>query len=95
MPEEKDPQQLPLDFTGTAVAPDLAPGAAALQRVLLRAYRAGLQSNSWRVRKKGANGLAALGPAAREAVPQLEQLLQDKDRRVRDAAALALSRIGD
>jgi HEAT repeat protein len=80
--------------TGQAIAEaDLAAGEAALERMLLRVYLTDLGSVSWRVRRKGANGLGELGEAATDAAPELERLLSDPDPRVREAAAKALARV--
>jgi HEAT repeat protein len=69
-------------------------GQAALRRMLLTTYRAYLQAQSWRTRRKGAKGLGELGAAALAAVPELERLLEDEDQRVREAVTIALKRIG-
>jgi HEAT repeat protein len=97
MSDDTCSKQLPPGFAEKDQAPGLSAlsaGPAAVNVILLKAYLADLGSQSWRVRKKAANGLGALGAAAQEAVPQLEALLKDKDHRVKDAAALALERIG-
>ena len=88
-----EPEQLPLDFTPKEESGEPT-GQAALRRMLLTTYRNYLQAQSWRTRRKGAKGLGELGPAALIAVPELEGLLEDEDRRVREAATIALKRIG-
>jgi hypothetical protein len=88
MDKRQQPQQLPLDFS-----PTLDSGKRALDRMLLRCYLTDLTSGEPRRRRKGARGLGALGPLARQAVPLLEGLLEDPDPKVRDAAAAALKNI--
>jgi HEAT repeat protein len=83
-----------LDFSGKRPSdPGTPPGRRQLEQLLIHAYRSDLVSRSWRVRKKGAKGLGALGPAAGVAVPELEKLLDEPDEQVRRAAADALSRV--
>jgi hypothetical protein len=84
--------QLCLDFPGKRPSdPETPPGRRQLEQLLIHAYRSDLASRSWRVRKKGAKGLGALGPAAGVAVPELEKLLDDPDEQVRRAAGDALA----
>jgi hypothetical protein len=71
----------------------LASGGRALKQILLRSYRTGLASSSWRVRKKSARGLGELGVVAWEAVPLLEAARDDTHPKVREAATWALVRI--
>ena len=86
--------QLCLDFSGKGPGePETPQGRKQLEQLLIHAYRGDLASSSWRVRKKGAKGLGALGPAAGVAAPELEKLLDDPDEQVRRAAADALSRV--
>ena len=68
----------------------LAGPIRALNRKLCEEYLKGLTNPSPLVRRKSARGLGSLGAAAREAIPALEVLLGDRDRRVREAAAAAL-----
>ena len=65
----------------------------ALNEVLLHQYLKGLADANPRIRRKAAHRLAGLGKAAERALPQLEVLLLDPDRHVRDAAALTVKRI--
>ena len=47
-----------------------------------------------KVRREAAMSLAKSGPAAKSAVPALKKALKDGNREVRDAANIALRRIG-
>jgi HEAT repeat protein len=87
MQKRTEDEQLELDFTP---APSLAAGKKALAETLFRCYLNDLASENPRVRKKGVKGIGSLGAAARQAAPLLENLLEDPDRKVREAAELAL-----
>jgi HEAT repeat protein len=65
----------------------------ALNEVLLHQRIKGLHDANPRVRRKAARGLAGLGGLAEGAIPLLEALLDDPDRRVREAAAETLKGI--
>ena len=71
----------------------LADRMLALNEVLLRERVKGLHDANPRLRRKAARGLADLGKVAERAIPLLEALLIDPDRRVREAAAQTLKRI--
>jgi HEAT repeat protein len=70
---------------------DLAERMRALDELLVHQYMKGLEHASPKVRRKSARGLENLGGLAREAIPRLELLRNDSDRKVREAAASALS----
>ena len=90
MPNGGGPKQLEIDFTEK---PDLETGKAALERMLLKAYRVDLESDNPRRRRKGIKGLASLPRFAAAAVPALEKALKDQDYKVRQAAAAVLETI--
>jgi HEAT repeat protein len=71
----------------------LADRMLALNEVLLHQRMKGLQDPNPRLRRKAARGLSDLGKVAERAVPLLEALLKDPDRRVREAAAQTLKSI--
>lgn len=71
----------------------LAQRMLALNQVLLAQYMNGLRNDNPRVRRKSVRGLASLGSLAEGAIPTLELLLKDKDRKVREAVAEALKSI--
>jgi WD40 repeat protein len=77
---------------GRAHAPDAPPPADQTKRV--RELIAALRAPGWLDRYGAADGLAALGPAAREAVPALVAALKDDSVPVQTAAARALKSIG-
>src|SRR5262249_29631817 len=80
---------------GTATMPEaLSECKYALVRALLSVFVNGLGSDSPAVRRKAAHRLGELGRAATPAIPHLEELLTDQDRKVREAAEDALGRIG-
>jgi HEAT repeat protein len=86
--------RLGLAFTGESPpTQEVATGREALERLLLGVYRKQLTSPSWRVRKKGARGLRLMGEAASDALPLLEKLMDDSDRRVRETASEAVRKI--
>ena len=93
MPEERDPCQLEFDFSKPPETDTLAQRMLALNQMLLREYVKKLESDSWQVRVKSARGLGSLKRVAAPAIPALERLLADQDRRVRNAAVLALASI--
>jgi HEAT repeat protein len=93
MSEERDPRQLELDFFRRQQADLLAESILALNQKLLNEYMEKLESETWQVRAKSARGLGSLKRLAAPAIPSLEELLRDKDHRVRKAAALALASI--
>jgi HEAT repeat protein len=68
----------------------LAERMLALNELLVHQYMKGLKDGSPRVRRKSVHGLESLGGLARVAIPCLELLLKDPDRKVREAAASAL-----
>jgi HEAT repeat protein len=61
---------------------------------VLPVLREALQADDPWARRRSADYLGALGPAARDAVPALTALLRDKNESVREAAAKALKAIG-
>jgi HEAT repeat protein len=71
----------------------LADQMLALNEVLLRERIKRLHDANPRLRRKAARGLSDLGKVAERAIPLLESLLVDPDRRVREAAAQSLKRI--
>ena len=71
----------------------LADQKLALNEVLLRERIKGLRDANPRLRRKAARGLWDLSKIAKRAIPLLEALLVDPDRRVREAAAQTLKRI--
>ncbi len=71
----------------------LANQMLALNEVLLQQRIKGLQDPNPRLRRKAARGLSGLGKVAERAIPLLEVLLNDPDRRVREAAAETLKGI--
>jgi HEAT repeat protein len=71
----------------------LADQMLALNEVLLRERMKGLHDANPRLRRKAARGLSDLGKVAERAIPLLEALLVDPDRRVREAAGQTLKRI--
>ncbi len=71
----------------------LADQMLALNEVLLHQRIKGLQDPNPRLRRKAARGLSDLGKVAERALPLLEALLNDPDRRVREAAAETLKSI--
>jgi HEAT repeat protein len=71
----------------------LADQMLALNEVLLRERTKGLHDANPRLRRKAARGLSDLGKVAEKAIPHLETLLVDPDRRVREAAGQTLKRI--
>jgi HEAT repeat protein len=73
---------------------DLVRQTLALNERLLAIYLKDLASENPKTRRKAARGLANLGAAAAEAIPALTAALSDRDRRVREAAAWALERLG-
>jgi hypothetical protein len=83
-------EQLELDFTPK---PSLASGQAALDAILTRSYLQCLDSDSWRVRRKGIHGLVSNTHVDGVAVERIETLLKDPDARVRQAAQIALAQI--
>src|SRR5262249_34530326 len=83
--EKMEDQQLELDFS-TKRTP--ASGQEALTALLTRTYLKYLQSDSWRVRRKGIRGLADVASNAPAVVEALESLLADKDSRVREATGI-------
>ncbi|MBI3467703.1 MAG: HEAT repeat domain-containing protein [Planctomycetes bacterium] len=94
MPEKRDPRQPELDSLKKRQEDDtLAQRILALNQKLLGEYMKKLESESWQVRVKSARGLGSLQSIAAPAIPALEELLRDKDHRVRKAAALALASI--
>jgi HEAT repeat protein len=75
-------------------ASDLVNQMLALNERLLAAYLAELRSENWRARRKAARGLANLGTVATKAIPALREMAEkDSDRRVREAARVALERL--
>jgi HEAT repeat protein len=75
-------------------AADLVNQMLALNERLLAAYLAELRSENWRARRKAVRGLANLGAVAKEAIPALRETAEkDSDRRVREAARVALERL--
>jgi HEAT repeat protein len=93
MSEERDPSQLEFDPCGAQEADTLAQSILALNKKLLGEYLKHLGNESWQVRVKSARGLGSLKGVAVTAIPSLEDLLGDKDHRVRKAAGLALASI--
>ena len=71
----------------------LAAQKLALNELLLKEYLAGLTHESPKVRRKAAHGIGGLGRLAVGAIPLLETLLKDRDRKVRDAAKAALESV--
>ncbi len=71
----------------------LADQMLALNEVLFHQRIKGLQDPNPRLRRKAARGLSGLGKLAERAIPLLEVLLNDPDRRVREAAAETLKSI--
>ena len=71
----------------------LAGRMLALNQVLLGQYLKGLGDESPQVRRKSIRGLASLRGLAVVAIPALEKALEDKDLKVRTAAASALGTI--
>jgi HEAT repeat protein len=73
--------------------------AAALLRIdraaAIDALGKALQASSAWVREDAARALGDVGPAARPAIPLLQQALRDQATSVREAAALALRRISE
>ena len=65
----------------------------ALNELLVHQHMKGLGDANPRVRRKAAHGLTSLGKLAERAIPLLEALLNDSDRRVREAAAETLKAI--
>ena len=90
METSNKPAQLEFDFTSEV---ELACGKWALNKVLLGCYLQDLRSDNPRVRKKGAKGLGSLGVISRVAIPELQSLLDDPDRMVREAVEAALKSI--
>jgi HEAT repeat protein len=93
MQEKPGPGQTEMDSRPPRAEAALGRGKAALDEVLFRAYLKNLKSPSARMRRKGAMGLGELGPTGRAAVPELEELLGDREEKVRTAAAEALARL--
>ena len=72
------------------------PGGYPTVLQILGLYLAELRSESWRVRRKAAHGLATLGTVGARAIPALKRVAErDLDRRVGEAAAEALRRLGN
>ena len=71
----------------------LAVQMLALNELLLQEHIKGLHDANPRLRRKAAHGLLDLGKVAEKAIPLLEALLVDPDRRVREAADQTLKRI--
>jgi HEAT repeat protein len=71
----------------------LADQMLALNEVLLHQRMKGLQNPNPKVRRKAARGLLGLGKVAEKAIPLLEALREDPDRKVREAAAETLNSI--
>ena len=71
----------------------LAGRMLALNQVLLGQYLKGLGDESPQVRRKSIRGLESLRGLAVVAIPALETALEDKDLKVREAAAAALGTI--
>ncbi len=65
----------------------------ALNQKLLGLYLKGLGDESPQVRRKSIRGLESLRSLAVVAIPALEKALEDKDLKVRKAAAAALASI--
>jgi HEAT repeat protein len=90
---DKQTDYIQLELNLTPPDPTIESGKRALAAMLLRCYLKDLESESPRVRRKGAKGLGELGQAARPAITLLESLLEDTDRKVRVAAEVALQAI--
>jgi HEAT repeat protein len=71
----------------------LAEQKLALNEALLRQRVKGLRDANPRTRRKSARGLSSFGKLAERAIPLLETLLDDSDRRIRAAAAETLRTI--
>ena len=71
----------------------LAGRMLALNQMLLGQYLKGLGDESPQVRRKSIRGLASLRGLAVVAIPALEKALEDKNLKVREAAAAALEAI--
>jgi hypothetical protein len=84
-------QQLDMNFSTPPPTP--AGGAETLNAFLTRTYMKHLQSDSWRVRRKGCKGLGEIGQYQPAVVEALESLSTDWDRRVRETSAAALAQI--
>jgi hypothetical protein len=93
MSEERDARQLELDPSSVQEGDPLAQSILALNQRLLAEYVKRLGSESWQVRLKSVRGLGSLKGVAAPAIPSLEELLRDKDHRVRKAATFALASI--
>jgi HEAT repeat protein len=82
---------VPAAHAAEAPRPDPQPGPEVQRRV--RELREGLKAERPRDRAEAARSMGALGPAARDAVPDLLGLLKDRDAEARTEAAVALLRI--
>ncbi len=66
---------------------------AALNERLLGAYLTDLQHESPARRRRAARAIANLGDVGTRAIPALRKALADRDKKVREAVALALERL--
>src|SRR5262249_34951194 len=67
----------------------------ALNERLICTYLENLQSENPAKRRKAARGLGNVGAIGRRAIPALRAALDDRDRKVREAAAVALEQLDD
>ena len=96
-----EPEQLEFPFETSAEVPagknpdsaNLACPILALNEQLLSTYLSDLRNGNPARRRKAARGLANLGDIARRAIPALREVLADRDRKVREAAAFALKQL--
>ena len=94
--EAFEPVQLEFRFESGAEEPEsrnLVQQMLALNERLLCTHLEDLRSDSAARRKKAARGLANLGEIGRRAIPALRAALDDRDRKVREAAAFALEQL--
>jgi HEAT repeat protein len=70
------------------------PGARTTAPALVRTLQRLMTDTSWRVRWAGADGLGQLGPIARKSIPALQKAFADKQRNIRETAAISLAKMG-
>ena len=73
---------------------DIHPASVEIAAKTLPVLIAGLKNPLPLARQGAAEGLESLGPAAKDAVPALQECLKDEDKAVRAAAAKAIELIG-
>ena len=84
-----------LQFMSAWAFVQISPPANEVTARCLQPLMKGLKLSDPRARSEAALALARLGPAAREAIPDLRQIARDDDATVRQSVAQALVRIGE